>query len=877
LNEDQDKARRPDDQGSRYSADRVKLRRPASRPLAFPRPTAPSGADQARRVDRPTEPGGRAAAPPQPSRADPAAGKPAGKPIAGGVTPHPLARLRTAPPRTSRPTARPGSMPRLGALLPKVSMRDLRRRFGRPGLKTALAATGLITVLAIVVGLVALLPSVPLAPAATGSIYQVTWWTAANPPARFDFGPYFATFGSDLMMLGTTGTTTTVWSSSDGSSWSKVSDDGAFTISGRRFVAQGFSADGSGGLVAIGNNVGSGSNDVAATAWHSRDGRTWTPATVNSGNGQEMIGGSASRAGVVVTAGYGVAWSSTDGSNWTPHVLPGAANYLPRAVAAWDGGFVIIGLWTGGGDSRSAIWYSETGDAWILSTTVLDGFDVRAVASNGKRVVAVGSDTSDTAEGLAASWSTTDGNAWVKASARTDQADTAMDGVAVVNGSFIAAGAADKSLAGTSSVAPGGLALWLSEDGTWWLPLASSASPVTRGHMAAIGNRVILVGGSSGGQRTLGGDVTLGPVRSPTASPTAPSQYTLVLKAGEPSMIADITKNDTLGPVAATADRFLTFVTRPAGTTVWASPNGSLWAQEVAPADLVTAANNGRPVVLNAISDGKGGVIAVGKVTSTAGDTGTIWHLPKGGDWHQATLEDDAPPEFTSVTAGPTGYVAASDKAGGSTVMYSVDGETWTAGSIQVTGAANLLLGAYQYGFVAVASDKAHAGATTAWTSPDGRTWAMRSEWNLPINVTAVFGIGSGIVAVADGTGVAPSASASPTAKPSPTAAGTAGNSTWWWSSTGLVWRATGLTTAGSNFSIVNGRILAFSVAAKAGGAWTAYSSADGRTWQSLGVTAVSFAGSNVCRIASSGSRIAIIGWQATAQLKDFFGSYSGG
>jgi hypothetical protein len=869
LKEDQDQAGRRDDQADRYSADRVKLRRPASRPLAFQRPATPAtppatppAADQARRVTEPAPV--RSTTPPSelppPVRARAIATKPS------AVTPHP------------RSKARAGARP-LGATRPSIdlgaSMRAVRRTV-RPGRRTGYLAAGIVTVVAVVFGMMALLPSVPATPSATGSIYQVNWKSATTSPTRFDFGPYFATFGDTLMMLGTTGLTTTVWSSDDGSAWTKISDEGEFVISGRRFVAQGFSADGSGGLVAIGNSVGSGANDVAATAWHSKDGRGWSQATVNSGKGQEMIGGAASKPGIVVTAGYGVAWASSDGVNWTAHVLPGAINYLPRVVAAWDGGFVIVGLSTGGGDTKSAVWYSETGDAWIMSTTVLDGFDARGIASNGKRVVVVGADTSDSSDSLAASWSSTDGNAWVKASARTDQADTAIDGVTLVNGAFVAVGAADKSLSGSSSVAPGSLALWVSEDGTWWLPLASSASPVTRARVATLRNRVVLVGGVEGGQRTLDGEISLGPVRAPTASPAAPLQYALTLKSGETPMIADITKNDVLGPVVATADRFLTFITRPAGTTVWSSPNGGLWAQEVAPAGLVTPTNNGRPVILNAISDGKGGVLAVGKVTSSAGDTGTIWHLPKGGDWHQATLEDDAPPEFTNVAVGEKGYVAVSDKAGGSIVMYSSDGETWNAGAISVTTAANLLVTSYQYGFVIVASDKARGGATNAWTSPDGRTWSARSEWALPLNVTAILGTSSGIVAVTSGSGVAPSASASATPKPSPTKAGALASGNWWWSSTGLVWRQTGLTATGAYFGLVNGRIVAFSPPSKVGDPWTGFSSADGRTWQTIGKTAVTFAGVNVCRIASSGSRVVVIGWQATAQLKDFYGSYAG-
>jgi len=210
--------------------------------------------------------------------------------------------------------------------------------------------------------------------------------------------------------------------------------------------------------------------------------------------------------------------------------------------------------------------------------------------------------------------------------------------------------------------------------------------------------------------------------------------------------------------------------------------------------------------------------------------------------------------------------------------MYSTDGETWNAGAIAVTGATALTVAAYQYGYVAVASDPAHNGATTAWTSPDGRTWTMRSDWRLPINVTGVFGIGTGLVAVTNGTGVAPSPSASPTPKASPTAAGTgtASRSTWWWSSTGLAWKQSGLVMSGSNYAVVNGRILAFDVPTKAGSGWVEWSTSDGKSWQNLGPSTVSFAYSPTCRIASIGSRIAIVGWDAKAQLKDFFGSFSG-
>jgi hypothetical protein len=373
--------------------------------------------------------------------------------------------------------------------------------------------------------------------------------------------------------------------------------------------------------------------------------------------------------------------------------------------------------------------------------------------------------------------------------------------------------------------------------------------------------------------------MVLGAVRGPTASPTAPAQFALSLKAGETPMIVDVTADDALGPVASTGDRFLTFVTQPTGTSIWASANGSLWAEELTPDKLVTATNNGRPVVLDAIGDGHGGAIAVGRVTSATGDTGTIWHLAKGGSWHQATLQDTAPPEFSSVVAGTNGFVASADKSGGSTVMYSNDGESWSASAIQVSSNYALTVNTYQYGFVAVGSDSTRQGVSTAWTSPDGRTWTARTDWSLPVNVTQLFGMGTGLVALTNGSGLAPAgtstASAAAPAKPSPTAVVASATSTWWWSATGVTWKPSGMAISGNNWAMSNGRIFALSAPSTPAGSWTVWSSPDGESWQPQSSGLITFPGSMTCQIASSGSSVVIVGWQAAGQLKDYFGTFA--
>jgi hypothetical protein len=929
----------------------------ASRPLDMPRKADLARSDQARRsrpvrpapeiegsasksvaprvsaargiLGRLTRPASQAHPLPQPragSESRPATGEtPTDEPAPTSprlVSPHPLAKLRLGESGAARPKIGLPGFGGLGRRPPVEKGATTRRpglglpRRGLPSIRIVFGVTGIVATVAVVASLLMTLPNNPAAPAATGSVYRINWRSATKPPdIKFDFGPYFTSFGDRLLMLGTKGSTTTsstttVWSSDDGSTWSQVSGPGAFEMSGRRFAAQGFSDDGTGGLVVVGNSFGSSPTDVAATAWRSRDGKTWVPAQVDSSAGQEMIGGATTNSGAVVTAGNGVVWFSPDGQRWTPTVLPGAQNYIPRAVGSWDGGFAIVELWNGNGPRHSSVWYSTTGQDWSQGAT-LDGFDARGIAGLGGRIVAVGSDTGATAEGLAVSWTSTDGKTWAKATAPSEQPQTAMDGVTAVDGSFVAVGSADKNLTGTATQGTQpGLSVWVSDDGMSWQPIGSASQPLAHGRMAAVAGRVVVVGTTSDGQGVLAGDVTLGPARTPTPGPSAPLEFALSLKAGDSPMIVDVGASDTLGPVAATDSKFLTFITQPAGTSIWSSDNGSLWAQELGPDALVTPTNTGRPVVLQAISDGSGGVIAIGRVTSASGDTGTIWRLPKGGKWHQATLNDPPPPEFSSITAGSGGFVAASDKAGGSPLMYSTDGETWNAATITVADGYTLTVGTYKSGFVATGSDSTRQGVSTAWTSPDGLVWTMRTDWHLPVNVTQIFGIGNGLVAITNGSGVAPTPSASaqastpasapasasasgspsasasvqptakptlkPTAKPTPTAApsGTLPSS-WWWSSTGVKWQLSGLKTTGGNWAIVNGQILAFDVPLKLTNNWTAWSSSDGKSWQRPVSPALSFGGSPSCRIAWTPSQIVLVGWEAKGQLKDYFGSFA--
>ena len=880
----------------------------------------------------------------EPARVEPA--RPAAEPPNAPIrlaSPHPLSRLRQeGGGDLGRPIGR-GGLSGLGRALglgghgaPRTSTRTgaYRRggpRLGLPSLRSLFGFAGLTATFGVVTALLVTLPSQPTTSNPTGSIYGVNWGQTSKPPlAKLDFGPYLTTLDNELLMLGTVNTsnngvvtsTTTVWVTTDGSKWSQRSGSGAFGIDGRRFVAQGVSDDGQGGLVAVGNSVGSNPTDVVASAWHSRDGASWSPMEVESGRGQEMIAGVASRPGAVVAAGNGVAWLSTDGHTWSAQVLPGAAaqggSYSPRAVGSWNGGFAIVALWNGDGPTRSTAWYSPNGHDWTQAQTSLDGFDVRGIAGLNGKIVAVGADLGDSAPGLGVAWSSADGSTWTKTTAPTDLSNVAMDGVAKAGNSLLAFGApapsttptaapAGSSQAGsTPQAAPAELA-WVTEDGVNWFPITSKAAPLARAHPVAIGGKVVMIGGSTDGLGVISGDLVMGPSRAPVGESAPPANYALSLQAGNSPMILDVNKDYALGPVATSSLRFYVFVTGPTGTAIYSSGDGGLWSQELKPGGLTSSvvaiapvasssashpaasssaaqpaasgaatatAVTGRPVVLQAIPDGHGGILAVGKVTNTSGDNGMIWHMVKPGQWKQVQFQDDAPPEFSSIVAGPSGYIASSDQAGGSAIMYSSDGDSWQAGSIAVGDGFALTVATYRYGYVAVGTDPARQGATTAWTSPEGRTWTMRTDWHLPPNVSALFGMGSTLVAAAR-TAPAAIPSGSAPAKPTPTPApAAAATTTWWSSSTGVTWQKSGLETQVHNWAIVSGQILVLDPPSRAGN-WTAWTSSNGISWQHPTADAFGFSGSKTCSIGSNGSQVVVVSWESLGVLKDYFGPFT--
>jgi hypothetical protein len=439
-----------------------------------------------------------------------------------------------------------------------------------------------------------------------------------------------------------------------------------------------------------------------------------------------------------------------------------------------------------------------------------------------------------------------------------------------------------------------------------------------------------MIGGSGTAMSAISGTLGMGPTRAPASASAPPANFALSVEPGTMPGTVDVTKSFTLGPLAASKDHFYFFVTGPTGTSVYSSPNGSVWVPEIGPdgftstavpvqasdsnasgspsATTAAAATSsgkapsataspqpapsggatvavitGRPVVMQAISDGHGGIIATGKVTNASGDNGMIWHMTQTGVWQQVAFEDDTPTEFSSITNGVSGYVASSDKGGGAQIMYSSDGDSWQASAITVGSGFALTVSTYRYGYLAVGTDATRQGATTAWSSPDGRTWTLRNDWHLPPNVTALFGIGNFLVATANTTvavstaspGKSAAASASPTPKASATpVAAPVQLTTWWSSATGVVWQQAGLQTTAGGWAVINGEILVMDASATPQGSWSAWSSPDGKTWQRPAADRVSFAGSRTCTIASLDTGILMVSWEAPGTLKAYFGKF---
>jgi anti-sigma factor RsiW len=132
----------------------------------------------------------------------------------------------------------------------------------------------------------------------------------------------------------------------------------------------------------------------------------------------------------------------------------GQSGILAVATASDTAGIHLVAIGVGAGDGR--VWVSGDGVAWTLeATTGLDAAHPAAIASSGRRLIAVGNAVVG-GDSVATAWMSTDARHW---SATTFQSSTGLQAVAVSPARIVVAGA------GRSG---GGLPIWFSTDGSAW-------------------------------------------------------------------------------------------------------------------------------------------------------------------------------------------------------------------------------------------------------------------------------------------------------------------------------------------------------------------------------------------------------------------------
>ena len=276
-----------------------------------------------------------------------------------------------------------------------------------------------------------------------------------------------------------------VWTSPDGSDWSRVAHDEQILGGDGRQGMYGVAAVES-GLVAVGTD------GLAAAVWSSPDGTDWSRVTPGSpdlieGSGLGMFAVTAAGPGLVAVGSdllrdAGAVWTSTDGQDWArvPHDdevfarLPEVALALAEAPSpVSDSGSVQLSAVVAGGPgvvavgedgASAAVWTSEDGLVWSRVAHDEEVFGgsgrqwMAGVSTGGPGLVAVGFDE---AEQAAAVWTSPDGLVWSRV-AHDPQAlggsdSQSMRAVVAAGPGVVAVGGAD-----------GDPAVWTSPDGLVW-------------------------------------------------------------------------------------------------------------------------------------------------------------------------------------------------------------------------------------------------------------------------------------------------------------------------------------------------------------------------------------------------------------------------
>jgi hypothetical protein len=262
------------------------------------------------------------------------------------------------------------------------------------------------------------------------SIDAITWARIVALPAP-DASSISAAVasGGAVVAVGTSGGRAAVWRSLDGAAWTVTTLAAPPTAGATELLTAIAATDG--GFVAGGYEE-SATAQKMATLWRSSDGVTWSRASVTDQTAaiEEEITGIAAGPSALVAVGIagderrGMAavWRSVDGgASWQPVASPSfaAGRMLATAVIAGSGpGFVAVG--ENVDQTAAAAWTSADGSSWSAAPAQsgLGNFGLQMVMTavaatpGGTGVVAAGW-RSDSGNGSAVVWRSSDGRTWV--------------------------------------------------------------------------------------------------------------------------------------------------------------------------------------------------------------------------------------------------------------------------------------------------------------------------------------------------------------------------------------------------------------------------------------------------------------------------------
>jgi hypothetical protein len=176
-----------------------------------------------------------------------------------------------------------------------------------------------------------------------------------------------------------------IWRSDDGQTWTEVSLDGSFS---GVYVFLDIASTPFGWVV---TGTGFDESGQKGTVWRSVDGVTWEvvlevrpglmTAATSAGSGAAVLGGAVDETGEVVTG----IWLSEEGVVWTlTFTDAGHGAAITGDITEWAGGLAA----TGSGEP-SAAWISVSGLEWALASE-FESFEVRSIAPRGEGLVVAG-------------------------------------------------------------------------------------------------------------------------------------------------------------------------------------------------------------------------------------------------------------------------------------------------------------------------------------------------------------------------------------------------------------------------------------------------------------------------------------------------------